>query len=425
MKQTYSLCVVAFLFLISTSISAQHKHNQRYHSINGNYYKTFYQANSLSYDLFDDYEYDNRFGSYRFLPTAQSIRYNRVDGLFVGLGSDFTNQHSEILHIGGVEFDGFIGYSTGQKDWQYRAAASKRFGQWLMFGGILTNSSTTDDHWRTGLSENSITSLVAGYDYHDYYKAEGYGVFTELELGKFISIGASYNYTTYSTLQTNTEYSFFGDGNITRINPAIDATTDIATQESIGLKLLLNKKGYTRGIITNKLLVQAELSDAAFNSDFNYNKFEITSLNYIKLDQHTLFKMRLMAGSITGEAPDFKNFALGGIGSLRATGFKFYRGNRMLMSNAEVIFGDLWDYDDGELEIDGLYLTLFLDSGWSDFVSSNSNDPFSGFESFGFNTLTHNIGAGIGTGFVRLEIATPLSGSEGFTSLWVRLNPTF
>jgi hypothetical protein len=324
-----------------------------------------------------------------------------------------------------VEFDGFIGYSTGQKDWQYRAAASKRFGQWLMFGGILTNSSTTDDHWRTGLSENSITSLVAGYDYHDYYKAEGYGVFTELELGKFISIGASYNYTTYSTLQTNTEYSFFGDGNITRINPAIDATTDIATQESIGLKLLLNKKGYTRGIITNKLLVQAELSDAAFNSDFNYNKFEITSLNYIKLDQHTLFKMRLMAGSITGEAPDFKNFALGGIGSLRATGFKFYRGNRMLMSNAEVIFGDLWDYDDGELEIDGLYLTLFLDSGWSDFVSSNSNDPFSGFESFGFNTLTHNIGAGIGTGFVRLEIATPLSGSEGFTSLWVRLNPTF
>ena len=135
--------------------------------------------------------------------------------------------------------------------------------------------------------------------------------------------------------------------------------------------------------------------------------------------------MRVKAGSITGEVPEFKNFALGGIGSLRATGYKFYRGNRMFMSNAEVVFGDLWDYDDGELEIDGLYLTLFLDSGWTDFVNSNSNDPFSGFESLGVKTLTHNIGAGIGTGFIRLEVATPIAGSDGFTSLWVRLNPTF
>ena len=423
MKQSYSLLVAPILFILSTSVLAQHKYNYHYNS--GAYYKTFSQANSLSYDLFDEYEYDNRFGAYRFIPTAQSIRYNRVDALFIGVGSDFTNPHSDILNIGGVEFDGFVGYSLGQKDWQYRAAASKTFGRWLLFGGVLTNSSTTDDHWRTGLSENSITSLVAGYDYHDYYKAEGYGAFTEMQLGRYISIGASYNYTTYSSLQTNTDYSFFGEGNIGRLNPTIDASTDLIEQESFGLKISLNKKGYTKGIITNKLVAQAELSDAGFTNDFNYNKFEITSLNYIKLDDHTLFKMRLMAGSITGEAPDFKNFALGGIGSLRAAGYKSYKGNRMLMSNVEVIFGDLWDYDDGELEIDGLYLTLFLDSGWSDFVSSNSNDPFSGFDSFSFASMIHNIGAGIGTGFVRIEVATPVAGSDGFTSLWVRLNPTF
>lgn len=424
MKQIFlPTCLV--ILIISTSVSAQDKYNRHYNDYNGNHYKTFYQSNSLAYDLFDDYEFDNNFGAYRFLPTSQSIRYNRVDALFVGVGSDFADPHSELLNIGGVDFDGFLGYSTGQKDWQYRASASKTFGEWLLFGGELSNSTATDDHWRTGLSENSVTSLVAGYDYHDYYRAEGYGLFSELKLGRFISLGASYNYTTYSSLQTNTEYSFFGDGNIGRINPSIDGSVDRILQESIGIQFSLNKQGYTQGVITSKLIIDAELSDIGFSNEFNYNKFEISSLNYLKLDDHTLFKLRLMAGSITGESPDFKNFALGGIGSLRATGYKFYRGNRMLMSNAEIVFGDLWNFDDGELEIDGLYLTVFLDSGWTDFVNNSSESALSGFDSFGFKQLTHNVGAGIGTGFVRLEVATPLAGSEGFTSLWVRLNPTF
>lgn len=420
MKQISILsCLVALV--ASTSILAQN-YSTSYHFSN---HKVFYQTNGLHYDLFNEYEYDNQFGAYRYLPTLQSIRYNRVDALFVGVGSDFADPNSEILNIGGVDFDGFIGYSTGQKDWQYRASANKTFGNWLIVGGELTNSSATNDLWRTGLSENSITSLVAGYDYHDYYKAEGYGVFSEITLGRFVNIGASYNYTSYSTLENNTEYSLFGDGNIGRLNPALDPSADQIDQESIGMRLTLNKKGYTKGIITSKFLAEAELSDAGFNNDFNYNKFEITSLNYLKLDDHTLFKFRVKAGSITGDVPEFKNFALGGIGSLRATGYKFYRGNRMFMSNAEIVFGDLWNYDDGELEINGLYLTLFLDSGWTDFVNSSSNDPFSGFESLELQTLTHNFGAGIGTGFVRIEVATPVAGSEGFTSLWVRLNPTF
>ncbi|XWN38335.1 MAG: hypothetical protein ROO71_05210 [Balneola sp.] len=425
MKQISLLASLSLSIVLSTSITAQDKNKHYYKHYDGNHYKTFYQTNSLAYDIFDNYELDNQFGAYRFLPTSQSIRYNRVDALFVGVGSDFADPHSEILNIGGVDFDGFIGYSTGQKNWQYRASASKTFGNWLLFGGELSNSSATDDHWRTGLSENSVTSLIAGYDYHDYYNAEGYGVFSEMELGRFINLGISYNYTTYSSLQTNTEYSFFGDGNIGRINPSIDNSTNSIFQESLGFGFSLNKQGYTKGIVTSKFLVEADLSDVGFSNDFNYNKFEVVSLNYLKLDDHTLFKLRMMAGSITGESPDFKNFAIGGIGSLRATGYKFYRGNRMLLSNAEIIFGDFWNFDDGELEIDGLYLTLFLDSGWTDFVDTDSKSAFSGFDSFRVKNLTHNIGAGIGTGFVRLEVSTPVAGSNGFTSLWVRLNPTF
>lgn len=424
MKQiSFLVCLAVIMF--SSSSTAQNVNIDQLNT-GQNKYVVFNQGNSLNYDLFYDHEYDNEFGSYRFLPTSQSLRYNRVDALFFGIGSDFTDPNSEILNIGGLDFDGFVGYSTGQKDWQYRAEVSKPFSNFFMIGGELRNSSTTNDYWRSGLSENTISSLVAGYDYHDYYKSEGYSIFSEAKIGRFISVAGSYNYTKYSTLLTSTDYSFFDGGNIGRINPAIDADTDLITQESIGLHLGINKKGYTKGIFTTKFLLEAELSDAlSFKNDFIYNKFEITSQNYIKIDRNTLFKVRMMAGSITGTAPDFKNFALGGIGTLRAAGYKSYTGDRMLLSNTEIVFGDFWEFDRGNLEIEGLYISMFLDSGWSDFVDNNSKDPFSGFEAFNFSDLTHNLGAGIGTGIVRFEVATPVAGSDGFTSLWIRLNPTF
>lgn len=408
--------------LISASVTAQDKTNDFDNEVNQ--HEIFRQSNSLSNDAFD--ESNNVFGTYRFLPTSQSLRYNRVDALFLGLGTDFMDPDSDILNIGGIGFDGFLGYSTGQNDWQFKARATKLLGRSFLIGGEVLSTSATDDFWRTGLAENSITSLVAGYDYHDYYKAEGYGLFSELDLGKFISIGGSYNYILYSSLMNNTGYSFLDGGNIERINSAIDDNTNAITQESIGLRLAINKRGYTRGTFTSKFMIEAELSDAAgFNNDFTYNKFEVTSLNYLKLDANTFLKVRMMAGSITGEAPDFKNFALGGIGSLRASGYKFYKGNKMLLSNTELIFGDFWNFDKGNLEIEGLYLSLFLDSGWTDFVNNSSRDPLSGFESFELSQLSHNIGAGIGTGLVRFEFSTPVAGSDGFTSFWIRLNPTF
>lgn len=422
MKQLSILSLSAVL-IFSTFATAQNTKTDHSESITK--YQVMRHSNGINYDLFDDYGYENNFGEYRYLPASQSIRYNRVDALFIGIGTDFARPGSDMFTIGGLEFDGFLGYSTGQRDVQYRAEVSKRIGTLLLIGGEFLKASTSDDYWRTSSTENTLTSLVAGYDYHDYYQAEGFGVFSEAKLGRLISLGGSYNYTAYRSLQTNTEYSFFDGGNIGRINPSIDPSTDNIEQESVGLYLGINKKGYTKGLFTSKLLAEAELSDIGFNNDFNYNKFEVTSLNYLKLDKNTLFKFRVKAGSITGEAPEFKNFALGGIGSLRASGYKFYRGDKMLLSNAEFVFGDFWDIDNGNLETDGLYLSLFLDSGWTNITSSDSNNLFEGFNTFKFGQLTHNIGAGIGTGFVRFEVATPVAGSEGFTSLWIRLNPTF
>lgn len=414
-------------FILTSAIFAQVEDATDSFPTEVNQHNVFNQTNGLSYDIFDAYEYDHQFGNYKFIPASQSLRYNRVDALFLGLGTDFANSSSNLYEINGLLFNGFLGYSTGQKNWQYRAGVSKPFGKTLLFGAELMNTTTTDDYWRTSLSENTVTALVAGYDYHDYYNAEGYSAYSQLNISKFISLAASYNYTTYSSLALNTGYSVFDGGNIGRFNPAIDVTSDQIKQESLGFKLTINKKGLTNGVITSKFLASAELSDEAWmiNNDFSYSKFELTSINYLRLDQNTFLKVRLMGGSITGVAPDFKNFALGGIGSLRASGYKFYTGNKMLMSNTEVVFGDIWSFNKGNIEMNGMYFSIFMDSGWSEFVNNTSNDPFDGFQGVKFSEFTHNIGAGVGFDILRFEAATPLAGSDGFTAFWIRFNPTF
>lgn len=426
MTRKYIL-LVATSFLITSTAFAQVEEADQNVFDEVNQHKVFNQTNGISYNLFDSYEYDHQFGNYRFIPASQSLRYNRVDGLFMGVGTDFATGNNNLFELNGLLFDGFIGYSTAQKDWQYRAGVSKPFGNTILFGGEILNTTTTGDYWRTGLSENSISALVAGYDYHDFYNTEGYSLFSQLNLNKFISVAASYNYTLYNTLNLNTEYSFFNGGNIGRINPAVDSNLDQINQESLGFKLTINKKGLTSGNVTSKFLATAELSDEAWmsNNDFNYSKFEITSLNYLKLDRNTFLKVRLMGGSITGTAPDFKSFALGGIGSLRASSYKFYTGNKMLMSNTEVIFGDFWSHNKGKIDIDGLYFSLFYDTGWTDFVANTSNDPLDGFQDVNFKNFTHNVGVGVGVNMLRLEVATPVARSEGFTAIWLRINPTF
>ena len=362
----------------------------------------------------------------QFVPYSHSLRYNRVEGLFLGFGSDLTNDNFGLLHVEGLTLNGQIGYSTGLKEWQYRAEANKKLSRSLVFGAQIINVSTTEDGWRTNQLENSVTALITGYDFQDYYKAEGFQFYTEINLSKKIQVSGSYNATTFSSLANNKDYSLFKGGNMGRVNPAIDNSTDRLYQENFGLNLTINKKPSYKRVFNSKLEIKTELADVGkLKNDFSYNKFQVASTNYLKLDRNTLLKTRTMVGSITGIAPGFKQFALGGIGTMRASGYKFYSGNRMILNNAELVFGSIGSIRMNQIETDGVSLSVFLDSGWTTNYLSDNKDPFDGFSSFSTNKLTHNIGAGIGLGSLRFELATPFADSQGYTAFWVRFNPTF
>ncbi len=395
------------------------------------YYK--YRSHYKNDGIDNEFDFFSQIGPnpaiYGFSPSLQAVHFNRVNGLFLGIDTEFEDFIHDFTHIYGFEVQALVGYSFGQEEWQYQIGVEKPIGRKLRIGGDYHSTTNTEDSWRSGLAENSISSVVVGYDFHDYYKAEGFSLYGSLRLFRNAYLGASYNSDLISSLNAATAYNIYGEGNIYRLNPAIDSGFDKIDHKSIGLSANFNPKMYnqTRNFSTS-LALRGEIANLPESSNqFLFNKYIVQSKSVMRLDRTTSFKWRMMAGAITGNAPDFKQFTLGGIGTMRATNYKSLQGNTMLLSNAELIFGRNSDFDFGFIEIDGFYISVFMDSGWSEFNNElvNTTDPTSALQNFSVSKLSHNAGVGFGSDSFRVEFAKPISASGGFSAFWIRLNPTF
>ena len=97
----------------------------------------------------------------------------------------------------------------------------------------------------------------------------------------------------------------------------------------------------------------------------------------------------------------------------------------MVLSTTELQFGSPNYGYGGWTDFDDFYLSFFLDSGW---INNNSgfNKRFSdGFEDFAVSEFVHNGGIGLGTNFIRAEIAWDLQDTSVNPVVWIRFNPTF
>ncbi len=396
----------------------------------------FYEGIDLYEGIDESFYSGSNFGIknpiYSAFPVSGMIRHNRVDGLFIGYQEEKMDwNNANFLGIENVDLHGLIGYSVAQDQLQYSIGLEKSIGterKWLLIGGDLHNTTSTEDYWRTGICENALTSFATGFDYHDYYNADGYGLYAIIKPFKFLELGAAYTVDEFSSLSVNTDFSVISKYSSFRLNPSIDSNFDEINQQSFTFGLTLNPRAVNRySPVWSTMSAKAEIADlGGASNDFFYNKYQIEAKSYFRLDRSTLFKWRLMAGSITGEAPDFKNFALGGIGSMRALGFKSLTGNQMLLSNLEMELGKSTSYKEGWPDLSSFYISLFLDSGASMFNQRfyNTSNPITGFD-LSFFELSHNAGIGLGFGMFRAEVAKPIAGSEGRTSFWIRFNPTF
>lgn len=370
---------------------------------------------------------------YSLYPNLPTIHFNRVNGLFIGYRKERMQWHrySSFLDIPQIQPHGLIGWGTASKDWEYALGLEKIIGEDRRFliGGEFHNATATEDYKRVGLVESSLTSFFAAYDYPDYYNMEGFGFYGIYRTQRWIETGFSYTRDQFSTLEQNTNFSLFGKSGTYSPNRPIDANADEIDLDIYGLSLSLNPRNI---LIANKFTmaasIKAEFADnSASDEGYRFNKYLSEFRLYYNFEPGSVFRWRVQAGGITGNAPDFKDFYLGGIGTLRGSPYKVFQGNQMVLSNLEVQFGSPSGHSGEWIEDYNLHILLFLDSGWTQQTPDllDSNTPFTGFDSFSISNMQHDAGFGIGSGAFRLEMGWPLKTFDKSPTLWIRFNPTF
>ncbi len=349
---------------------------------------------------------------YRPIP---AVRYNRVDGLVVGIGRGPLAWDS---YERGKVF-GQIGYAFGLDRARYEIGAEARFGPRygddrfdVKLGGAYRRQTATKDLWKASWGENTAAAFFFNQDYFDYFETEGWTLYAVAHLTPFVQMSAGFRRDAYRSLDRRTSWSLFG-GDGFRENPAVregDMNSFVLAFEGGRVHDFDERP---RGAAFR---LEAELGEG-LGGDFSFNRYTADVRAYAPFGGAGL-NVRLRGGLTTGDAPIQKTFTLGGVGSVRAYPQNVFPGTRMLLANVELAFYEgtplneiLWD----DLQLFGLF-----DAGWV-------NDR--GADAFALDDVVPSAGFGVGLDdrHLRLELAWPLRdlgfGTE--PTFRLRLNPTF
>ncbi len=347
-------------------------------------------------------------GAYRSIP---AIRYNRVEGLVLGLRR---------LPLSWDSYDrakvyGHGGYAFGSKEWQYEIGAEARVGSYrrskdvdVKFGGSYRKTTATQDIWKSSWVENSLAAFFFNYDFLDYFEVQGWTAYAALQLTPLIQITGAYRQEEYSSLRNEVTWSLFG-GRDFRFNPPITSGDMNSVLVVVEGGTVADLDWLPRGFAFR---MEGEYG-RDFGGDFDFNRYLGDARLYIPLNYQSTLSLRVRGGTSSGELPFQKAFTIGGIGSTRSYAQNSLVGTRMLLGNVEYTINQDWFWDD--ITFSGLF-----DAGW---VNNTGTDKFD------FDDVYPSIGAGLGLidRSVRLELSWPLRdiGGKREPSIWLRINPAF
>lgn len=349
------------------------------------------------------------------------FRYNRVEGLFLGLQSPHKFHWEEERKF---TLFGSIGYGFGEYRWRYNVGAAQQFTAKdnLLEVGVEGHSLTdTPDHWLIGNLENTLNSIFARYDYRDYLERKGFSTWLGWYIRKPIAdlqFKLSFADDRYSSLSKNVNWSLFRTKRSYRDNPAIDEGRIRSIIFSFEMHRLNDDVSSLAGW---NLSLSKEFAIKALKGDYAFNCYLLDFRWYQPLSQYDNLNTRFRIGtSDNGYLPAQRRFELGGVSTLPAFPYKQFQGNRLLLSNIEYIINGDWLTDNADSPLsfllDDIGFIVFFDAG---FVNSSSDNAAltSGFDKLKFNNIKSDWGFALGSrdgkdrlGFAwRTDVGAPVS----------------
>jgi hypothetical protein len=290
-----------------------------------------------------------------FIFDKLAVNYNRVDGLFLGLGTDKDYSWDGEDDISPF---GFAGYAFSLHKWRYQLGLDKWFGNEDRFELGAEGHSLTDskDYWIIGPKEDFVYSILAREDFMDYYSRQGVSFHAAQYYEMDSRITLSYDVDKYSSLTRNTNWSIFGGGKVFRDNPAItdgwmrSIVVDVEHRNYTGEKV---KQGWI-----------ADLHwETTLNGAFDFKVLTADAVRYQPLFRGLQLNLRFRAGTSSGELPLQRSYQIGGFNTLNAFPYKEFSGNRLLLANFELLFSPDLFVRSGFFPLNTGALILFGDAG--------------------------------------------------------------
>jgi len=354
------------------------------------------------------------------------FRYNRVEGLFLGLrlGRDDWREKSAWFDL-----YGHAGYGFSRKHGCYQIGLERSFfGKYGPILGVEAHDIIeTEDEWIIPTFENSLAALFLREDFQDYYRREGFSAYLSHDISEYLTLSSEFRKDHHYDLKRKTNWSIFGGDKKFRENPLI---TDIEFKSIIANLTLDTRNSYKypdQGWFINLI---GEFAREDFNKNgVDFDRFIIDIRRYQPITYGENLDFRLRAGSSRGILPTHLKFDLGGLSTIRGYKFKeFQNHNRMLLGNIEYRIHGRRNPLNSVMGMSDFSLILFADAGyaWS-VMETDTLEAQEGFDDLDWEDLYAAIGFAISNrdGNVRLNFAKRLDEKGQPLVVTFRINRPF
>jgi hypothetical protein len=220
--------------------------------------------------------------------------------------------------------------------------------------------SDTQDRWRVGDFENSLSTFFFKEDFRNYYQRQGLTVSIVSDFFDVLRGEARYRIDRYTSLGTVAEMSLFGWAKDFRANPPIED----GWMGSLEFELIHD----TRNDVEEPTLgwyqtLRYEISDPALGGDFDFQYMELSLYRFNRIGRGKNLDMKLFAALGSESAPPQRGVHIYGVGGLRGYPDDFSAHYRAFVSTIEArfILPESWQLT--PLYRDRIQMLLFADVG--------------------------------------------------------------
>lgn len=328
------------------------------------------------------------------------LRYNRVEGIFLGLGSE-----KRYYWDGRRSWTGFGSFGWGFKShtWRWNLGVARQFplteeGSHLLELGVEAYSLTdSKDRWIIGTNENTAAAFFIHEDFLDYFSRRGItGHVAWATQGSVLrtEVRVGYAVDRYDSLTNRVNWAMFGGDKSFRPNPPITEGNMRSVVATVGMTTLDKT---VRGPEGWAIVATAELGRRMPGSDYSFDQYILDIRRYQPLGRYDNLNVRFRAGSSEGILPEQRIFQIGGLSTLQAYRYKSFVGTRMVLINAEYIVDGnfLDDLDFWPSWMFGGVNFLFLSDAGFVRTPFPTTAPQDGFDKVTWSEFNHNFGFGL------------------------------